>query len=283
MRWAYEPEIERPEDRSDWRRAADRVDPINQMYRRVAIRADRENLASATELLANSSFTAGNVSEIYGRGAEVCYPAVDPELFAPAPNRVRAPWVLSVGEIRPNKGFDFLIEALSFIPLPGRPPLRLVGNAVREAEVAYLRDVADAREVELQIETNVDVETLVTRYNEAALVVYAPVREPLGLVPLEAMACETPVVGVAEGGVRETVKDSATGILTSRSPESFGAAVRRLIQDGELRDRLGRAGRREVLEKWSWDRTALQVEASLIRLSETVRKKPAPKRQSQPA
>ncbi len=283
MRWAYEPEVERPEDRSDWRRAADRFDPINQMYRRAAIRADRENLAAATELLTNSSFTAVNVSEIYGCSAEVCYPAVDAELFAPSANRVRATWVLSVGEIRPNKGFDFLIEALSCIPPPTRPPLRLVGNAVREAEVAYLQEMARVREVELQIETNVDAKTLVDLYNEAALVVYAPVREPLGLVPLEAMACETPVVGVAEGGVRETVKDFATGILTSRSAKHFGAAVQKLLQDGELRERLGRAGRRDVLENWSWDRTALQVEASLLRLSETARKKPAPKRQTQPA
>ena len=267
LRWAYEPEIDRPAERSDWRRAADRVDPFHQIYRRAAIRADRENLSAATELLANSFFTAATVETVYGRAAEVCYPAVDPDLFAPSPGRARASWVLSVGEIRPTKGFDFVIEALSRIPSAARPPFRLVGNAARESEVAYLQDLARARGVSLQIETDIDVRTLVERYNEAAMVVYAPIREPLGLVPLEALACETPVVGVAEGGVRETVTDSVTGLLTGRDPQEFASAVERLLRESDLRQQLGREGRRQVLEKWSWDGTARQVEFSLENLS----------------
>jgi glycosyltransferase involved in cell wall biosynthesis len=269
MRWAYEPEVERPsQQKSDWRRLADRIDPMNQLYRRAAIRADRENLTAATEIQANSAFTAANVAKIYGRDAEVCYPGVDTELFRPLPERVRAPWVLSVGEIRPNKGFDFLIEALARIPSAERPPLRLVGNAVRGEEVDFVKRLARDRGVELQIETSVDVQTLVRRYNEAAMVVYAPIREPLGLVPLEAMACETPVVGVAEGGVKETVADGATGLLTDRDPQRFASAVQELLRDSALRDRLGREGRRRTLEEWSWDRTARQVEASLVTLAE---------------
>jgi glycosyltransferase involved in cell wall biosynthesis len=269
MRWAYEPEILRPgQERSDWRRFADRLDPMHQLYRRAAIKADRENLNAATEILANSSFTAANVAQFYGRAAEVCYPGVDTELFAPLPQRTRAPWVLSVGEIRPSKGFDFLIEALSRIPAERRPPLRLVGNAVRSEEVEHVKSLASDRGVLLEIETNVGVQTLVERYNEAAMVVYAPIREPLGLVPLEALACETPVVGVAEGGVRETVADSETGLLTERDPQRFAAAVEKLLGDPELRDQLGREGRRRVLDGWSWDRAAEQIEASLVSLSE---------------
>lgn len=272
MRWAHEPEIERPsQHRSEWRKVADRLDPVNQLYRCKAIRADRHNLVAATEILVNSAFTASNVTEIYGREAEVCYPGVDAELFTPASGRTRSRFVLSVGEIRPNKGFDFVIEALARIPAEARPPLRLVGNATRDEEVAFLESLAHECGVDLTIETNVNGWTLVQRYNEAAALLYAPIREPLGLVPLEAMACETPVVGVAEGGVKETVVDGVTGLLTDRDPERFAAAVRRLLDDAELGDKLGRAGRQRVLEQWSWDRAARRVEESLVRLSQRYR------------
>ena len=60
-------------------------------------------------------------------------------------------------------------------------------------------------------------EELVILYNKAKLVVYTPYMEPFGLVPLEAMSCGTPVVGVNEGGVMETVLNGKTGILVERN------------------------------------------------------------------
>jgi glycosyltransferase involved in cell wall biosynthesis len=244
-----------------------RFDPLNRLYRRAVIKTDRENFLAATDLITNSCFTASNVTRIYGRHAQVCLPGVDAERFSPARERSRGNWLLSVGEIRPEKGFDFLIEAVARIPSDRRPPLRLIGNASNDKEVAYLRGLARNLDVVLQIETNVDIDTLVERYNEAALVVYAPVREPLGLVALEAMACEAAVVGVNEGGVRETVVDSVTGRLVERNLEQFAATVQELLDDADLRESYGREGRKRVLDCWSWDRAAQQVGTSLVHLT----------------
>jgi glycosyltransferase involved in cell wall biosynthesis len=267
MRWAYEPEIERSYRDGAGRRMVNRFDPLNRLYRRAVIKTDRENFLAATDLITNSCFTASNVTRIYGRHAQVCLPGVDAERFSPARGRSRENWLLSVGEIRPEKGFDFLIEAVARIPSDRRPPLRVIGNASNDKEVAYLRGLARTLDVVLQIETNVDIDTLVERYNEAALVVYAPVREPLGLVALEAMACEAAVVGVNEGGVRETVVDSVTGRLVERNLEQFAATVQELLDDADLRESYGREGRKRVLDCWSWDRAAQQVGTSLVHLT----------------
>jgi len=267
LRWAYEPEIKRPYRDSAWRRLANRFDPINQLYRRAVIKADRANLLAATSLQANSWFTSSKVTAIYGRQADVCVLGVDAEVFSPSRVRNRKEWLLSVGQIRPEKGFDFLVEAVARIPADKRPPLRLIGDSSSEKEESYLKDLARNRGVILHLETNVDVDTLVERYNEAALVVYAPVQEPLGLVALEAMACEAPVLGVNEGGVRETVVDCVTGRLTGRCPDQFAAAIQELLADARLCEDFGREGRRRVMDSWRWGHTAQQVEASLMRLA----------------
>ena len=112
-------------------------------------------------------------------------------------------------------------------------------------------------------------------------------RLPEYLHLLEAMACGTAVVGVAEGGVPETVVDGVTGLLRDRNPDEFAAAVQTVLRDAELRERFGREGRSRVLASWSWDRAAKQIEGSLKRLSEEYskqgRKNAAFKRQPIPA
>jgi glycosyltransferase involved in cell wall biosynthesis len=92
------------------------------------------------------------------------------------------------------------------------------------------------------------------------------VMEPFGLVPLESMACGTPVVAVAEGGVRESVTHGKTGLLAERLPQQFAEALRSLLEDPTLGARLGGYAREEALERWRWERTVMQIEAHLAEL-----------------
>lgn len=81
---------------------------------------------------------------------------------------------------------------------------------------------------------NLKTDQLVLEYNKAQICVYAPVLEPLGLVPLESMACGTPVVGVREGGVLESIVHEQTGLLTERDPAQFAGAVQHLLSNPAL-------------------------------------------------
>jgi glycosyltransferase involved in cell wall biosynthesis len=246
-----------------WSTALDGVDPVRATLVRALRAADERNTRRASRLLANSRFTAENVASHYGLEAHVCYLGVDTHAFRPVASAKRQGVVLSVGAVRDGKGFDFLVEALARIPSGSRPALRVVANVDYEPERRRLAETARQRGVDLRFEIGVADETLVARYNEARLVVYAPVLEPFGLVSLEAMACGVPVVGVREGGVAETVVDGVTGRLVGRDESEFAEAVATLLADEPRRLELGREARRHALERWSWEDSALRLEHHL--------------------
>jgi len=77
------------------------------------------------------------------------------------------------------------------------------------------------------------------------------------------MACGTPVVGVREGGVRETVVHGETGLLVERDPRLFADAVSSLLRDPERRDDMGRQGVEYVKREWSWERSVATLERRL--------------------
>ncbi|WP_280714453.1 glycogen synthase [Kitasatospora sp. MAP5-34] len=91
------------------------------------------------------------------------------------------------------------------------------------------------------------------------------VYEPMGIVNLEAMACETPVVATAVGGIPEVVADGETGLLVPLGnedevfAEDFALRINELLADPERARRMGRAGRRRAAEHFSWAAVAAQV------------------------
>jgi phosphatidyl-myo-inositol dimannoside synthase len=89
--------------------------------------------------------------------------------------------------------------------------------------------------------------------------------ETFGLVYAEANLCGTAVVGGKEGGVPEAVLDGETGLLvSSEDPDGMREALLRLLGDGELRRRMAEAGRRRVLDYFTWDRAARETAEILI-------------------
>ena len=117
----------------------------------------------------------------------------------------------------------------------------------------------------------------------AATVFVCPsIYEPLGIVNLEAMACEAAVVASAVGGIVEVVADGETGILVpfeavddgtqepadpERFADDFAAAVNALLADPARAEEMGRAGRRRVIERFSWPAIAAETVAVYERLT----------------
>jgi glycosyltransferase involved in cell wall biosynthesis len=220
---------------------------------------DRRNIRAAREVLVNSEFTRAAVRRIYGLEASVSRLGVDTDLFHPLPSE-RGAALISVGSLTPLKGFDFLIRALGMLPDGVRPPLRIVCNFQNPPERAYLEQLARDHTVQLTIQVGVADEELVEAYNQASFTVYAPIGEPFGLVPLESMACATPVVAVREGGVPETVVHGLVGLLADREEGQFSDAVQELLSDPEQAREYGRNARAHVVREWSWDRAVASLE-----------------------
>jgi glycosyltransferase involved in cell wall biosynthesis len=171
--------------------------------------------------------------------------------------------LLSVGSLTPLKGFDFLIQAVAGIPCNQRPSLIIASNFQSPPERDYLKQLATELNVDLKLLANIRDKHLVRLYNQARVVVYAPIREPSGLVPLEAMACDTPVVGVREGGVPESIVHQHTGLLVERDPAQFAAAIQHLLSNPSLASEYGRNGREHVLRNWTWDESVATLEHHL--------------------
>lgn len=265
LRRLYEKMPVRPYDRLDSgaQQMLNRLDPFPALYHKVLKETDRRNIQCAEKVLVNSVFMRDAVFQVYGIKAAVSYHGIDVQMFRPT-HIEKQDMLLSVGSLTPLKGFDFLIRAVSRIPKDARLPLVIASNFQNPLERDYLNTLACDLDVELRMLEDITDDRLVALYNQARLTVYAPVREPLGLVPLESMACGTPVVAVKEGGMQETMVHACTGLLVERDPDKFAAAVLSLLSDTPLREEYGRLGRQHVLDHWTWDRAVTTLENDFV-------------------
>ena len=212
---------------------------------------DRENARHPTTIAVNSVYSRERAWAAYEREAEVCRLGVDPEAFAPAgPRPARRREVLSVGAPIDAKNHLLVIAALARLPAEGRPALRVV--LPRPAGADRLRAAAAAARVALEVDPGLGEAELAGRYQSALATGCAARLEPFGLTAIESMAAGTPVVAVREGGFRETVEDGVTGFLVEPDAAALAAGIERLAADPALVERLGEAGRAEVVRSWTW-------------------------------
>jgi starch synthase len=201
-------------------------------------------------------------------------PSADTDVISRLGIDLDRPSVVFVGRITRQKGLPYLLRACALLPpevqvvlLAGAPDTPEIEAEVhglvailetRRTGVVWVREMLPKREV-IQVLTHCTVFVCPSIY------------EPMGIVNLEAMACETAVVATATGGIPEVVADGETGLLvpisqasdgtgTPLSPDVFvadlAAALTTLATDPERAARMGRAGRRRAVEHFSWESIA---------------------------
>ena len=220
------------------------------------------NAQACDVILVNSYYSRESILRAYGRGAKVCYLGVDTTIFRDL-HQQRERFIVGLGSFDKIKGIGLSIRSIALLPAP-RPPLVWVANSGSESYTKEMLELADTSGVELQIKTRVPDEELVDILNRASLLLYTPHLEPFGFAPLEANACATPVVAVAEGGVRETVRDGVNGFLVDREPEDIAAALARLLSDDALARQMGDRAAAHVREQWSVGRSVERLESHLL-------------------
>jgi glycosyltransferase involved in cell wall biosynthesis len=239
--------------------------PARALYDHTFAKAEKRNLRSATRVMANSRFSQKLLLDRYGIAAGLLYPGINTGIFRPRAVQKKR-FVLCVGALIYSKGYRFLISALARVPSARRPTLFVAANSIDPAEEATVRTMAVQQGVDLHIENIQDDERLATVYSEAAVFVYAPMQEALGMAPLEAMASGTPVLAVGEGGVCETVQEGVTGQLVRRDPVEFAEQLEALLQNESERLRMGEAGVQYVRHQWTWDRAVTRLESAFREL-----------------
>jgi glycosyltransferase involved in cell wall biosynthesis len=213
---------------------------------------DKNNSNYSKYTLSNSYFSRESILRMYGINSHVSYLGVDPEMFKQIEIH-KENFILSVGTFTPEKGHGFLVESLALMDPEIRPKLIVVSNSSYPPWKTYLEKHAAELNVEMEILSLINDEELAILYNQAELVVYSPYLEPFGLVPLESMACGTPVVAVKEGGVRETVIHKKTGLLIDRDEELFSEAITKMLSKDYKRYDMGKNAIKTVENYWTID------------------------------
>jgi D-inositol-3-phosphate glycosyltransferase len=180
-------------------------------------------------------------------------PGIDTTLFQPGEAH-RNDTILAVGRLDdPRKNLPLLVAAFAEVRKQTQRSIRLVLAGERpptEAvwERARSLGVTDAIDVRLALPPA----ELVALYQEATVFAVSSDEEGLGIAALEAMACGVPVVATRCGGPDVTVVDGATGLLVPvGDSHAFAACLKHLLDDADLRDRMGRASRARVEESFS--------------------------------
>jgi len=238
------------------------------------------------------------VSEGMRRDVLACYPSIDPSrihvihngidpnAYRPDPSRetlrrygvdMSRPYAIFVGRVTRQKGLYHLLKAAllmapryQLVVCAGSPDTPEIAAEV----TALARRVSNERGGMVWIEGIIPRPDLVHLLTGARVFVCPSVYEPFGLVNLEAMACETAVVASRVGGIPEIVVDGVTGYLVDLTQDdldmfagALAARITELLDDAELAERMGVAGRRRVLDRFTWpaiaDRT-VKLYSSLL-------------------
>lgn len=263
-----------------------KVEQLGTAYH-ATVWVERTAYQNADGIIAVSGAMKADVQELYGVPPErvrVIHNGIDPDEYRPRdePDTLRrlgvdpaVPIILFVGRITRQKGILHLVRAIPHLapgaqvvlcagapdtPEIGEEMARLVEEARRESAdpVIWLSEMLPKKDI-------------IALYSHAAVFVCPSVYEPFGIINLEAMACETPVVASAVGGIPEIVVPGETGLLVPfepvggdsaepRDPDAFSralaAAINVLMAAPERRAAMGRAARARVLANFSWRRIA---------------------------
>lgn len=238
---------------------------------------------NADGVVAVSEAMRQDVHDLYGVPIDqvrVIHNGIDLDQYRPSPDPAvldrygidrGRPFVLFVGRITRQKGIIHLVNAvkdfrpgLQVVLCAGAPDTPEIGREMAERVEQARRDSANPV---IWIPQVLPKEEVIALYTHAALFVCPSVYEPFGIINLEAMACGTPVVASAVGGIKEVVVPERTGLLVPFEPKGptdfepvdpaafardLAAAVNRLIGEPEKLREMGERSRERVEHYFSW-------------------------------
>jgi starch synthase len=251
---------------------------------------ERTAYQNADGVVAVSASMRKDVHELYGVPLDrirVIHNGIDLQEYRPTLNAATlrefgidpgVPYVLFVGRITRQKGILHLVNAIRYLRTDAQ--VVLCAGAPDTPEIAVeMSDAVERARAEsthkiVWIRDMLPKDKAVHLYTHAAIFVCPSVYEPFGIINLEAMACETPVVASAVGGIPEVVVHGETGLLVPVDPVSasdvepadpdrfsraLAAAVNLLLEDPELRQSMARKARARVEKHFSWSSIARQT------------------------
>ncbi len=202
-------------------------------------------------------------------------PTFNPSVVASYGINPDKPMLLFVGRVTRQKGIIHLVNAIQYL-MPGLQVVLCTGapdtpEMGREITERIKEVRTETRQKIVWIDQWMPRDDLITLYSHASIFICPSIYEPFGIINLEAMACETPVVASAVGGIPEVVVHGETGLLVPfepvshdnfepKDPEKFSKdlaeAVNNLLGSPEKMRRMGQKSRERVEKEFSWESVA---------------------------
>lgn len=234
-RMLYEPLLGIPKDLDFFRYNYERLNRIIRKY------IDKTNIQNADIVLANSRYTQKGVKKAYGIESTICYLGVDQKIFKPGDKKDYD--IFYIGSKEPVDGYPLLQDVLKRLQRSLKIKLLFV-------ESEWISD-----------------DRILARYYARSKIVACFARnEPLGLVPLEAMACGSVVVATNEAGHKETVIEGITGVLVPRNASLIAKKIKRLLSQPKMLRKISEKSRNNILEQWTWRLAARRIENIFLTL-----------------
>ncbi len=220
----------------------------------------------ADKIIANSKWTLeATVPKDYSRErTEIIFNGVDTKKFKKIKTDLKDEFgceflSTTVCRLVPQKGVEYLIKAVKKIKRDFKAVV--IG---RGPELESLKALANKSEVEKRVifvSHPIPMRKLIEYYSASDFSILPSLWEPFGIVLLEAMACENPIISTKVGGIPEVVSDCGL-LVEPRSPEQIAEATNKLIDDEKLRKRLSKKARERSEKIFDFNIIAKKVERS---------------------
>ena len=211
-------------------------------------------LRRAKHVISISQIVAMRLKDSYGINSAVVYPSIDPDEFhCEGYNK----YFLYVSRLTPSKRQDYAIRAFSIFSsqrsdfqliIACNSPDTLENTGYLESMYRFINDNLNVRFLFDQ-----DKDSISKLYANSYACLFSAVNEDFGLIPLEAMASEKPIISVNEGGPKETIINNITGFLVN-SEEEMAQKMLELSNNPDLVTSMGKQGRKHVAENFSDDK-----------------------------
>jgi glycosyltransferase involved in cell wall biosynthesis len=241
--------------------------PVHIIGTRFVKMIDQGVVRDIERIVANSYNVRSRIIKYYGRkDATVLGGGIEYKDFKKGGDEK---YFLYPSRISPNKRQDFAIRAFgNFKRNVKGYKLIIVGPVSQDKfyQSYHSKITALGNAIgDVEIVTQVNDNTLRKLYSNCTAVLFPPLNEDYGLVPLEAMASYKPVIAVNDGGMRETIEDRKNGILIN-SIEEMSNAMKEVAENPHFAKELGRNGRENVVKNYSWNRFFKKYDKILAQL-----------------
>jgi len=203
-------------------------------------------------LLANSKFGSSLVSKVYNRIPKIIYPGTDTTKYHPIQYNQKHNTIITISRLTKFKNIDVLIKASSQIKNK-QTNLIIIGDGEEKENLQKLINRLHINN-KTKILSGLNDSQLINYCAHAKIFILCSKNEPFGIVPVEAMACGTPVIVDNTGGPKETVIDNVTGKIIDMNSKNLYLTLNLMLADNDLLKKWSINARKQSL-KFDWSRS----------------------------